>query len=100
MHQSYKCVIWPTSINLGIGIYLLLRSQEYMRPPKESVQTIRIAPKCQQTEAGRDRESYQGEGQRGVTMTWRVQCHSNEKNSERESTQKFSGRQGSFSGGT
>lgn len=98
MHQSYQCVIWPTSIHVGIGIYLLLRSQEYMRPPKESVQTIRITPKRQQRQE--ERESCQGEGQRGVTMTGRVQCHSNEKNSERESTQKFSGRQGSFGGGT
>lgn len=30
---------------------LLLRSQECMRPPKVSVQTVRTAPTCQQTEA-------------------------------------------------
>lgn len=46
------------------------------------MQTVRTAAKCQQIEAGREREAYQeeGRGQRGVTMTKRVQCHNNEKN--------------------
>lgn len=39
-----------------------MKTKRICETPKESMQTVRIGPKCQQIRSGREREAHQGKG--------------------------------------